>query len=138
MNRVLITGASGFIGRTLAATSEFELAMLLGRNNLYALPNFIECDLKDDGDYRNILEGVDVVIHLAARVHFRKQKKFSDELRNHIKENMQITLNLARQAEETGVKRFIFLSTIKVKFYTSTNYNIFGIKINIFYSFVSG
>ena len=120
MSRILITGASGFIGRTLATISEFELATLLGRNNLYALPNFIECDLKEDGDYRNILKGVDVVIHLAARVHFRKQKKFPDELRNHIKENMRITSNLARQAEETGVKRFIFLSTIKVNGETNT------------------
>jgi len=65
VSKILMTGATGSIGRTLAAMSEFELAKLLGRKNLYALPNFIECDHTDVGDYRNILKDVDVVIHLA-------------------------------------------------------------------------
>jgi len=63
VSKILMTGASGFIGRTLAAMSEFELAKLLGRKNLYALPNFIECDLTNVGDYRIILKDVDVVFH---------------------------------------------------------------------------
>lgn len=64
-------------------------------------------------DWHSVLEGVDVVIHLAARVHIMKDKS-SDPLSDFRRINVDSSLNLARQAAKFGVKRFIYLSSIKV------------------------
>ena len=70
-------------------------------------------DMSSDEDFSDCLDGIDVVIHTAARVH-----KMRDKSLNPLKEYMEIncngTLNLAKQAVKAGVKRFIFISTIKV------------------------
>jgi nucleoside-diphosphate-sugar epimerase len=69
--------------------------------------------LEPDTDWQNALKGVDVVIHSAARVHVMEDKA-SDPLAAFRKVNVEGTLNLARQAAELGVRRFISISSIKV------------------------
>ena len=64
-------------------------------------------------DWRQCLDGVDVVVHCAARVHV-VHEQVSDPLTEFRNTNVLGTLNLARQSIEAGVKRFIFVSSIKV------------------------
>jgi len=68
-----------------------------------------------DGEtnWTDALRGVDVVIHLAARVHIMRDKA-TDPLTEFRAVNADGTLNLARQAAKAGVRRFIYLSSIKV------------------------
>lgn len=114
MRKILITGGTGFIGRNLSLMNEFKDAYFLGRKNIYSFNNFIHCELSYENDYRHILKDFDIVIHLAARVHAKRKLKYSDELNKHVDMNAKLTSNLALQASEVGVKKFIFLSTIKV------------------------
>lgn len=64
-------------------------------------------------DWASALQNVDIVIHLAARVHVMDDVE-SDPLTEYRKVNTAGTLNLARQAVDAGVKRFVFISSIKV------------------------
>jgi len=118
--RVLVTGANGFVGRVL-------LPRLLqsGEHNVRAavrkyaddLPEDLEIaiggDLSPNADWRPLLEGCDAVVHLAARVHVMRDEVANPGEAYH-KANVEGTLQLARQAVEMGVSRFIFVSSIKV------------------------
>ena len=77
----------------------------------------IECinigDLTPTTNYKKVLCGVDVVIHLAARVH-QMHEASKEPLADYMYVNCATTLNLAEQAASAGVKRFVFLSSIKV------------------------
>jgi nucleoside-diphosphate-sugar epimerase len=64
-------------------------------------------------NWKNALQNVDCVVHLAARVHVMEDSSI-DPLIKYRKINVDATLNLARQAAQAGVHRFIFISTIKV------------------------
>ena len=64
-------------------------------------------------DYLKRLEGMDVVIHLAARVHMMRDAA-ADPLAEFMATNFYGTVNLARQAATAGVKRFVYVSSIKV------------------------
>jgi nucleoside-diphosphate-sugar epimerase len=66
-----------------------------------------------DTDWRDALQDIDVVIHLAARVHVMKESS-ADPLSEFIKVNLNGTENLARQAARAGVKRLVYVSSIKV------------------------
>lgn len=98
----LITGTTGFVGKSLCALLE-QSEYLIRRNHqrMNAL------------DWSRELLSVDTVIHLAARVHVM-QDKSADPLAEFRMVNVEGTINLARQAAAAGVKRFIFLSSIKV------------------------
>jgi nucleoside-diphosphate-sugar epimerase len=78
-----------------------------------AITKFVIKDIDSKTDWQNALEGIDVVIHLAARVHVMKDMA-TDALSEFRRVNVEGTLNLARQAVEAGVQRFIFISSIKV------------------------
>lgn len=115
--KILITGITGFIGRVLVkslASEEKYKVIGLSRSDT-DLP--VEClnigDLTPNTDYRMLLSGVDVVIHLAARVH-QINETAKDPLSDFRYVNCATTLNLAEQASLAGVKRFVFLSSIKV------------------------
>jgi nucleoside-diphosphate-sugar epimerase len=75
--------------------------------------NYLVDDLSSNIDWKPMLKDVDVIIHLAAHVHMMK-KKDADNFNKFLEVNSFATRNLAQQASESGVKRFIFLSTIKV------------------------
>jgi nucleoside-diphosphate-sugar epimerase len=117
--KLLLTGASGFIGTALVKellNKNFELSIIL-RHKVDYLPSvikqFIIGDFVNHTDYSNELNNINCVIHLASKAHVIDKNKASvlDEFRLI---NTDLTLNLARQAATAGVKRFIFLSSIRV------------------------
>jgi nucleoside-diphosphate-sugar epimerase len=70
------------------------------------------CDIRD-ANWSAALDGIDVVVHLAARVHVMRET-VSDPLSVFRETNVAGTLNLASQAAAAGVHRFVFISSIKV------------------------
>ena len=120
LNKILVTGASGFIGKSLVVRlqSIAPTSVVCGvRNDHVPLPGTFErvCvgDLTPMTDWDRALAGVGVVIHAAARVHVI-QDAAMDPLAEFRRVNVDGTLNLARQANAAGVRRFIFISSVKV------------------------
>jgi nucleoside-diphosphate-sugar epimerase len=120
MTKVLITGVNGFIGKTLSDELVIKgfnvngtVRSVMSVDFPGAITKFVIKDIDSKTDWQNALEGVDVVIHLAARVHVMKDTAI-DALSEFRRVNVEGTLNLARQAVEAGVQRFIFISSIKV------------------------
>lgn len=115
---VLVTGANGFIGKPLCAElfrqGQSVRAAVRSKNLPIENVETVSVGVIDgETDWTNALHGIKVVIHLAARVHLMKDKAADplDELR---KVNVDGAWNLAWQAAEAGVQRFIFISSIKV------------------------
>lgn len=115
MMKVVLTGASGFIGSQLRKRLPTGCTLLLGRDKPedYTSEEFYELKIGSDTDYSSILNGVDVIVHLAARVHVMNDD-VSDPLEEYREVNTRGTANFARQAAEANVKRFVFVSSIKV------------------------
>lgn len=115
--KILLTGATGFIGKALVQEllgREFDLSVAL-RNKTDDFPNgirqFIVGDFANNPDFSQALTGADCVVHLAAMAHVIDSKKALAEFR---KINTDLTLDLAKQAINAKVKRFVFLSSIRV------------------------
>ena len=118
MNTVLLTGSTGFVGSALLA----ELKKLSDCRVVAAVRSAVSTASDDvvvvgniDGttDYSSALNGVDIVVHSAARAHVMRDE-VADPLAEYRKVNVEGTLNLAKQAVAAGVKRFVFISTIGV------------------------
>lgn len=115
---ILVTGANGFVGKPLCVEllrqGQIVRAVTRSANlqveNIEAVSVFT---IDGETDWTAALYGVNVVIHLAARVHVMKDTAI-DALAEFRRVNVEGTLNLARQAVEAGVQRFIFISSIKV------------------------
>jgi len=111
--RVLVTGATGFVGKVLCQTLKdagFDV-IATARNpqaNCITIAN-----INEQTDWSAALAHVDVVIYLAARVHVMNETA-SDPLAAFQQVNSLGAINLAQQAINSGVHRFIYLSTIKV------------------------
>ncbi len=115
---VFVTGASGFVGGAVVDTLRRKnFSVVVGIRNPATNPfpalKSIAFDLSIDRDIVEELVGIDTVIHAAARVHIMDDSA-KDPLLAFREINTKATLNLAKQAAEAGVKRFIFLSSIKV------------------------
>jgi nucleoside-diphosphate-sugar epimerase len=116
MRKIAVTGASGFIGKKLCDCLEKRghYVKRLVRETTCGNGNyFFVGDVLQNTDWNPVLDGVDVVIHLVARVH-RMNDKVNDKLDEYRKLNTHVTESLAKSAVTQGVKRFIFLSSIKV------------------------
>jgi UDP-glucose 4-epimerase len=85
----------------------------LGLGKAHDYETVLGPDLSADGDWRSALVGVDAVVHTAARVHVMNETE-ADALTAYQKVNVEGTVNLARQAAQAGVRRFVFVSSIKV------------------------
>ena len=114
-----ITGATGFVGSAvlerLAAQAGVEIRALVRRVGVKLPGNTVAVQVGEDflleGDQP--LEGVDVLVHCAARVHIMSDAS-SDPLSEYRSVNVAGTLKLAELAARSGVRRFIFISSIKV------------------------
>ncbi len=118
--RWLVTGASGFVGRALVTRlleDPANAVRAVVRRAVEPRPGGPDCavvpDLGPDTLWQGALGAVDVVVHLAARVHVMRESA-RDPLAEFRRVNVQGTLNLARQAAEAGVRRFVFISSVKV------------------------
>lgn len=114
---VLVTGASGFVGeavifRLLLDRKFIPVAAARSATSLHGLCAVVPFDLTD-ARLMPALDRVQVVIHAAARVHVMNETA-TDALAEFRKVNVEGTLRLARHASESGVRRFIFISSIKV------------------------
>mgnify|MGYP002385649846 CR=1 FL=1 len=112
---VLVTGATGFVGRALcgrlAAAGHTVIPAVRCRSGL---PNeAVVGDIGSSTDWHMALAGCHAVVHLAARVHMMRDGAL-DPLALYREINTDATLNLARQAANAQVKRFVFISSIKV------------------------
>jgi len=113
-HNILLTGGSGFLGTALLQNVVFEDALVVGRTRPRYCKRFAFFDLSEDCDLTHHLKGIDIVLHVAARAHVMSDNP--DEALDLYRDiNTLSTINLARQAAKSGVKRFIFLSTIKVQ-----------------------
>lgn len=118
---ILITGGNGFIGsgliKSLANTQDFSIKASVRSNigvDLPASVNIINnLDVDSDSGWLEALSGVDCVIHCAARYHIKNESS-SDLLAICRKVNVGGTMRVARIAAQAGVKRLIFLSSLKV------------------------
>ncbi|MDF0729880.1 NAD-dependent epimerase/dehydratase family protein [Pseudomonas entomophila] len=119
--RVMVTGATGFVGSALVETlssegEAFEVvaAVRSGAGNLVRRVEVVRVGGVDGStEWQAALVAVDAVVHLAARAHILDDS-CADPLSEFRRINTEGTLNLARQAVLAGVKRFIFVSTIGV------------------------
>lgn len=120
---VLVTGASGFVGRSLVteigstgltvrATSRdpSRIAGSVPANNIEWIPLRSS---SDDSEFVKALLGVNTVVHLAARVHVMNETQ-KQAIVEHRLANSDYTRRLARWAADAGVRRFVFVSTVKV------------------------
>jgi nucleoside-diphosphate-sugar epimerase len=113
---LLISGANGFVGQALirAATRRgwsVRAATRTGQPVLEEASSLAVGDLSDRTDWSAALSGCDAVVHLAARVHMLGAAH--DEAAFH-RVNVAATVHLARSAAAAGVRRLVFISTVKV------------------------
>jgi UDP-glucose 4-epimerase len=109
MKNILISGVTGFIGQRLIRAINGEVRVL-SRNKQPDLETVI-CDFEKDSIPSNALNGIDTVFHLAGFAHdLRDASKIKDLYR---KVNVDATIKLARLAVKSGVKRFVFVSSVK-------------------------
>ena len=118
--KVLVTGANGFVGCATATRLQTLHGVTVVRAVRRALatpdpltPWVLVSDLDGQTDWSMALAGVDAVVHTAARVHVM-QEAAADPLVEFRRVNVRGTLNLARQAAQAGVRRLVFISSIKV------------------------
>jgi nucleoside-diphosphate-sugar epimerase len=119
---ILLTGSTGFVGSAFLTSlhniSEYRvLSVVRSTRNLGSAQteSVVVGSIDGSTDYSAVVTGVDVVVHAAARAHIMRDEVASP-LAEYRKVNVEGTLNLARQAAEEGVQRFIFISSIGAAF----------------------
>ena len=96
---VVVTGASGFVGQALCARLGAQARPLSLRSDPLGWPG--------------VLHGADCVVHLAARVHMMRDRA-ADQLAEYRAVNCELALQLARVARQAGVRRLVYMSSVKV------------------------
>ena len=117
---ILVTGSTGFVGTALIERlikDQFFVSATVrnaSTNKCNSDVNLIDIGhLTSSLDWSHALRGVNTIVHLAARAHILNDKS-KDPLGDYRCINVDCSLNLARQAARAGVKRFIYMSSIKV------------------------
>ena len=118
MQRVVVTGAGGFVARELCQRLEetsYEVTRVVRRyESRFTGSNFsVIPDIAGNTNWNSILRDHNCVIHLAARVHVMDET-MADSWNEYLQTNVNGTLNLAQQAAAAGVERFIYISSVKV------------------------
>jgi nucleoside-diphosphate-sugar epimerase len=114
----LVTGISGFVGQAVCARLLLDRVSVRGAVRAKGIKNYrfstvtID-DISSKTDWTSALKDVSLVVHLAARVHVMDEKS-ADPLAEFRRVNVDGTVALARQAAGAGVRRFVFLSSVKV------------------------
>lgn len=112
--KLLVTGATGFVGQSLVKKISFMYDIIsLVRAQSNVLPENVQQLIAKDIFKADLPDDIDVIIHLAGRAHILNEQT-TDPLSEFRKVNVEGTLQLARQAFEKKVKRFIFMSSIGV------------------------
>ncbi|MFT0171991.1 NAD-dependent epimerase/dehydratase family protein [Paraburkholderia mimosarum] len=118
---VVVTGANGFVGRALCRTlldNGHRLTGIVRRagtvpagavESVHTTPDFADIDTH----WPAVSGDVDCVVHLAARVHVMNEPESDDTQRAFDQTNVEGTLRVARAAQRNGVRRFIYVSSIK-------------------------
>ena len=121
--KILITGAAGFVGTALCRHLYYQgsaLRVLVRRDGTPLPEDLLDClddvvgveDFLDETSWENLLVGVDRVVHLAARAHAGGRQSQAADL--YFCDNLDVTVSLARAVLKSEVKKFIFISSIKV------------------------
>lgn len=120
MAGILLTGATGFVGarilERLDASGKYSVVAAVRKSTGQCPDTAVQVvieDLAGDTEWSAALSNVNVVVHCAARVHVMDEQA-ADPLSEFRRVNVDGTLNLARQAAAAGIKRFVFMSSIKV------------------------
>ena len=120
MNKIIVTGANGFVGSALTQkliAEEWAVTGVVRRKSdlhgVAGVSTFEIGNIDKNTDWKPALRGIDAVVHAAARVHVM-QDTTADLLGAYRSVNVHGTMKLARQAAASGVRRFVFISTIKV------------------------
>ena len=119
MERVLITGADGFVGRHLVRTMHaagLPIVAVTREERVPAPAGMLTArveDMRQCSEWDSMLKNVGAVIHLAARAHVIAERA-RDPLEEFRNTNVKPTLNLFRSCQRAGVKRFVFVSSIGV------------------------
>jgi len=109
MKNILITGATGFIGQRLLKATDSKIK-ILSRKKQHDLETIV-CDFEKGSIPSNTLDGIDIVFHLAGFAHdIRDASKIADL---YYEVNVSATVQLANLAVKSGVKRFVFVSSVK-------------------------
>lgn len=116
--KILVTGANGFVGTSvcqqlLKASHDVVAAVRSPHTAPDQTTEFAYGDLLDEVDWMSALEGIDAVVHLAARVHIMKDTS-SQPYTEFRRVNVDGTMKLAVAAAAVGVRRFVYMSSIKV------------------------
>ncbi|MES9843710.1 MAG: SDR family oxidoreductase [Candidatus Sedimenticola sp. PURPLELP] len=116
---LLLTGASGFVGRALSRSLVSKGYRVRGtvRSAVSSPVTGVEYvqvgAIESEFDWLPTLKGMETIVHLASRVHVMRDQS-DDPLSLYRAINTEGTLRLARQSAEAGVRRFVFISTLKV------------------------
>jgi nucleoside-diphosphate-sugar epimerase len=115
---VLVTGAAGLVGRALVERMVRErrpVRAAIRRAHVVGptMVDTVVSDVGPDTDWTLALAGATAVVHLAARVHVMRETD-AHPIEAFRRVNVAGTLNLARQAAESGVRQFVYLSSVKV------------------------
>ncbi len=120
MNKILVTGANGFIGQSLCKKLIKKDKLVCGivrdvsvTKNTYNIEYASAGDINSETNWMHLLSNVDCIIHCAGIAHAMEKKNLVTE-KDYISTNVHGTKQLALQAAASGVRRIIFLSSIKV------------------------
>lgn len=117
--KVLVTGAAGFVGSALVdrmvRENRHEIRAVIRRGPAASSSSIdrVFAEINETTNWKEALAGVDVIVHLAARAHVMRDTAVNP-IEQYRRVNVAGTLNLARQAADGRVSRFVYMSSVKV------------------------